>query len=96
MSSYKLSRRADRELLEIYLYGLEQFGPLQAARYKAELDRCFELLASMPRMGRAADHLRQGVRRHEHVSHVILYKEFKQHIRILAIVHGSSVRRLKL
>jgi toxin ParE1/3/4 len=47
-------------------------------------------------MGRKADRIAAGVRRHEHGSHVILYQEEAKTIRILAIVHRKSVRRLSL
>ena len=37
-----------------------------------------------------------GHRRHEHKSHVILYEPTDDGVLILAVVHGRSVRRLKL
>jgi len=40
--------------------------------------------------------LGDGVRRHEHGSHVVLYKEDRDHILILAVVHGSSMHGLEL
>lgn len=97
MSSYRLTRQAEDDILDIFLYGIEQFGPQQARRYKDDLARCFEALARTPRMGRLAPAIGVGVRRHEHASHVILY-EIDDHggILILAIVHGRSIQRLKI
>jgi toxin ParE1/3/4 len=46
-------------------------------------------------MGRKADVIRSGVRRHEHGSHIILYEEAPSGV-VLAIVHKSSVKRLAL
>lgn len=45
-------------------------------------------------MGRKAEAIAPGVRRHEHGSHVILYEEQSDGIDILAVIHGRSVRGL--
>ena len=68
MTSYTLTERAEDDLLDIFLNGIEMFGLLQARRYKDELERCFQLIASSPRMGRLAPLIGEGVRRHEHQS----------------------------
>jgi len=47
-------------------------------------------------MGRSAAGIAPGVRRHEHGSHVILYREVDGGVLILALVHGRSVRGLEL
>jgi toxin ParE1/3/4 len=96
MSSYRVSERANDDLLDIYLYGVEQFGPLQAVEYQLSLHHCFQLLAENPRMGRTSETIREGLRRHEHGSHVILYRPEADHILIVAVLHGRSVRGLKL
>lgn len=96
MSSFRLSQRADSDLLDIFVYGIEQFGEAQAERYQIDMTRCFGLLADNPRMGRPADSIAPGVRRHEHASHVILYEEDADGVLILAVVHGRNVRHLKV
>ncbi|MCC6920042.1 MAG: type II toxin-antitoxin system RelE/ParE family toxin [Alphaproteobacteria bacterium] len=96
MADYRLTRRAEKDLLDIYVYGMERFGEAQAARYHQDMSVCFELLASRPRMGRLAAAIAPGVRRHEHGSHVILYEEDREGVLILALVHQRSVRGLKL
>ena len=57
---------------------------------------CFELLAENPLMGRQSATIRPGLRRHEHGSHVILYKQEDDGVLIVAVVHGRSVHGLKL
>jgi toxin ParE1/3/4 len=52
VSKHRLSQRADRDLRDIYLYGVENFGLAQAERYRLELDGCFAMLSEFPRMGR--------------------------------------------
>ncbi len=96
MTDYALTNRAGNDLFEIALYGYERFGARQAEAYAAELEHVFQLLAENPRLGRMAATIARGVRRHEHGSHVILYEEVSGGVLVLAIVHKSSVRRLRL
>ncbi|KPF68830.1 plasmid stabilization protein [Bosea sp. AAP35] len=96
MADFALTKRAEADLYDLALFGYERFGEAQAEAYLAELDHVFKLLAGQPRMGRQAETIAPGVRRHDHGSHVILYEEAPSGVRILAIVHASSVRRLSL
>lgn len=96
MADRRLSVRAEEDLLGIYLFGAERFGRSQAIAYQEELERCFDLLADNPRMGRLAQALGARIRRHEHKSHVILYREDDDHVLILAVLHGSSLLDLDL
>lgn len=96
MAEFALTKRAEVDLYDLALFGLERFGERQVEAYLAELDHVFRLLANQPRMGRKAETIAPGVRRHEHRSHVILYEEATQGVRILAVVHAKSLRRLSL
>jgi toxin ParE1/3/4 len=96
VNKHRLSQRADRDLRDIYLYGVENFGLAQAERYRLELDACFAMLSEFPRLGRLSATIRAGLRRHEHGSHVVLYQEQPDHVLIVAVVHGRSVKGLKL
>ncbi|AOF94001.1 plasmid stabilization system family protein (plasmid) [Sinorhizobium sp. RAC02] len=96
VTSYTLTERAEDDLLTLFLDGIEMFGLAQARRYKEELVRCFELIASRPQMGRLAPSIGEGVRRHAHQSHIILYEEAGETVLILAVVPARSVRLLKL
>lgn len=94
--TFRLTARAKAEVLDIYLYGMERFGPNQADRYLDALEHCFDTISVYPRIGRLASALGAGVRRHEHGSHVILYREERDGVLILAVVHGSSTHGLEL
>ncbi len=96
MNSYRLTKRAEAEVLDIFIYGMEQFGPSQARRYKDEMAHCFQLLADTPHMGRPASTVGEGVHRHEFRSHIVLCEPVENGIVVLAVIHGRSVRRLKL
>lgn len=96
MRQFRLARRADEEITEIFAYGYEQFGETQAEAYANGMTHVFQLLADNPRIGRAADRIALGIRRHEYRSHVILYEEEPNGVLILAVVHGRNLRRLSL
>jgi toxin ParE1/3/4 len=96
VSEYRLTKRADNDLLEIFIYGIEQFGEAQAERYQHQMIDCFRLLASNPRVGRMAETIGNGVRRHEHGRHVVLYEDAPYGVLILALVHAQNIRRLKV
>lgn len=87
MMSYRLTQQADRDLGEIYLYAAEHFGIRQADRYADELGHVFGLLGTHPMMGRPADKIRPGLRRHEHAGHVIFYRPIEEGVLIVAVVH---------
>lgn len=95
MGSYHLTEDAEADLLEVFLYGLEAFGAVQAAEYKTSLAYCFQLIADNPGMDRLARNLGPGVRRYEHAQHVIFYEEEPGSVPILGVVHGRSIRNLK-
>jgi toxin ParE1/3/4 len=87
MAEYRLTKRADKDLLAIYLYTVERFGQGQAERYTHDIKECFDLLVANPHMGRVADEIRKGVHRHEHAGHVIFFREDRQGLLVLAVVH---------
>jgi len=66
MADVRLSDRADADLLDIYVYGALTFGRERAVAYQLSFQDCFTLLADNPRMGRLAEAIGLGIRRHEH------------------------------
>lgn len=96
VSNYALTRRAERQLRDIQVNTIENFGNRQAIRYLESLKQCFELLALQPRMGRRARNIGPMVRRHEHQSHVILYEISGEMVLILAIVHRRNLSELEV
>jgi toxin ParE1/3/4 len=51
VAEFKLSARAEADLLDIYEYTTDTFGTYQADAYHAGLERTFDLLANFPRIG---------------------------------------------
>lgn len=52
MPSYRLTQKAENDILHVYAEGIQAFGIGQARRYHAELENTFELLAAQPQLGR--------------------------------------------
>jgi len=67
MAEFKLAKRAELKLVEIYAFTENTFGRYQADAYNAGFERMFGLLADFPRMGvevrdLAPDHRRKTPR----------------------------------
>ena len=72
MVGYRLSRRAERRLTDIYEYSLLTFGETQADLYFGNLHKAFELLQKNPALGRITKG-RPGMRSFVHRRHTIFY-----------------------
>ncbi|MDI9349266.1 MAG: type II toxin-antitoxin system RelE/ParE family toxin [Candidatus Symbiobacter sp.] len=92
MGNYRISLRADHDLANIYAQSLTQFGIEQARHYRQELFRIFDLIASFPRMGRKIASNRLNLRTHTIRSHVVYYREEKDGILIVRVLHGAMNR----
>jgi len=68
MAKWRLSKRADADVLEIAVYTTKRFGPQQARRYHDGLEGTFELLAKHPTRGRSAAELAPDLRRRNYES----------------------------
>jgi toxin ParE1/3/4 len=89
VADFRLSERAERDLIEIYDYTEETFGAYQAEAYHAGLERTFDLLANFPLIGRAADEIVPGLRRFRFQAHTVFYTEEADFILIRAVLHQA-------
>ena len=87
MATYRLSRLAEADLLDIANYTLQTWGQDQAIRYVDDLEACCRKLADNPELGRACDHIRPGLRRMEHGRHVLFYRIEATGILVSRILH---------
>ncbi|MBP2157626.1 MULTISPECIES: type II toxin-antitoxin system RelE/ParE family toxin [Asticcacaulis] len=93
MIEYRLSRRAEADLIGIAHYSSETFGIERARVYRDGLIDMFDRLAANPELG-AAFPLRPGVRKHIYQSHAIFYRVSADRVSILRILHqGMDVLR---
>ncbi len=71
--AYKLTRKAEDDIIQLYLEGVRLFGTDQAENYHEELEQVFDLLADNPAMARERMEIDPPVRVHPHGSHLIVY-----------------------
>lgn len=88
--TYRLTKQADQDIVEIYSLGAEQFGVVQADRYANDLFDTLELLASNPRIARERSELKPPVRLHPFGAHLIAYLVRSDHILIVRVLHGRK------
>ena len=86
---YRISKTvsAERELEDIYYYGLIQWGAAQADRYHEELTNAMDQLADNPKLGKAIDAVRSGYRALRVNRHTIYYRIEGHDIRIMRVRH---------
>lgn len=88
MTAIELTKKAERDLIDIFLFGTEHFGVAQAERYSAALLAKIEAAAANPSFGADYDFVRSGLRRYEATSHAIYYRKTEDGILVLRILHG--------
>ena len=89
MADFRLSERAERDLIEIYDHTEQTFGTYQAEAYHAGLAHTFALLADFPRIGIPVDEIASGFRRFRFQSHAVFYTEEPDFILIRAVLHQA-------
>ena len=89
MAEYELSKKADDDLNDIYLFSYQRFGEAKADAYLLALERRFSLLAAQPGLGRRIDHIRAGYFRYQHASHSIFYRLTDNGIIVMRVLHRS-------
>ena len=90
MAELILSRLADQDLGDIYIYSFQQFGAQQAECYTRDIHNRFDLLADFPRMGLPARVGEISCLKFPTGSHVIYYKRTERGIFIARILHATQ------
>ncbi|MCC7267747.1 MAG: type II toxin-antitoxin system RelE/ParE family toxin [Caulobacteraceae bacterium] len=88
--AYRLSRRADEDVVAIYVEGVREFGADQAETYYAGLVETFLFLAEFPKAARERTETRPPVRIHPYRSHIVVYVIEGDDIWILRVRHGRE------
>jgi toxin ParE1/3/4 len=97
MPSYRITRRADEDLQEIYRYTRLTWGRGQAVRYLHGLEHQFAALADNPLVGIAREDLQPpGLRCLVHGSYVIFYQPQPDGVLIIRVLHGRQDVRARL
>lgn len=87
MTKIELTLEAERDLIDIYLYGIEHFGHAQAERYAETPNRKIAVAADNTSFGTDYGFVRDGLRRYECVAHAIYYSTTAGGILVLRILH---------
>lgn len=88
MNRYRLSRNAESDLENLWLYVATQ-DELAADATVAKILNTLPMLARFPDMGRNRDELRSGVRSFPSKPYIIFYTKTSDGIEILRIIHQS-------
>lgn len=89
--SYRLSRKAEDDILRIYLESTRLFGRALAETYHQNLKTTIEHLAARPRMARERTEISPPVRIHPFKAHLIVYViEDTGGIFIIRVRHGHE------
>jgi toxin ParE1/3/4 len=91
LPAYSVSKPAQADLVAIVRFTVERWGARQAVRYTQELEKGFQALAENPHIGRSADSVSPGLRRHELQKHVIFYRMKPRGIRIVRVLHQQMI-----
>ena len=80
---------AEQDLIEIWLYTLNEWGEYQADKYLDDLDVAIRLLAEQPLICRERTELNPPVRIHHHAHHLIVYLALEDGINVVRVLHES-------
>lgn len=89
MSGYRLSRRADADLIDIAAYTFDTWGDAKAIAYVDQLEAACARVAENPGLARRCDHIRPGYSRLEEGRHVLFLKHDPDGVLIVRILHAS-------
>ncbi len=88
---YILSRKAEEDIIAIFLDGVEQFGFPQAENYHNLLEKTFRFLAENPLAAREREELTPPIRIHPFESHIVLYTvDDNGDVFIVRVRHGNE------
>lgn len=89
--AYRLSVKAEEDIIDIFRAGAEQFGIHQAERYHEKLERCFRFLADNPLAARERAEIAPAVRIHPTDAHLVVYRvEDNGDVFIIRVRHGHE------
>ena len=72
--AYILSRKAEEDIIGVFLSGVTLFGLEQAEHYHGQLEGCFRFLADNPKAARERIEISPPVRIHPIGSHIVIYR----------------------
>ncbi len=86
MPKYRLTQKAEKDLLNIALYGIEQFGVARSRLYYNKLTQRFDELAEQPELYPLVEHIRKAYRRSVCGVHSIYYRIDRGNVVIVRVL----------
>jgi len=84
---YRLTYKAEEDIIDIFRAGVGQFGLYQAERYHEQLERCFRFLADNPLAAHARFEIVRPIRIQSIGSHLIVYRVDDGDVFIIRVRH---------
>ncbi len=88
MSRFRLTRRAENDVAEIYSY-ISRDNASAAERLVSDLFDLFQSLGRNPEIGQKRPDLRPDLRSISHGNYVVFYFATKSAAEIVAVIHGA-------
>ena len=85
--NYKLSQIALKDIEGIWNYTAEQWSKQQANKYYRQIFSVIDEVCQNPEKGRSIDHIKEGFRRVNIKSHMIIYKNDERILFVDRILH---------
>ena len=94
MRKYRLTKAAEKDVADIYLYTHREFGGARADAYLDSLEASLATLGKNPQLGVDVGALRPGYRRFMHKQHAVYYQTSKPGILVVRVLGpGMAVER---
>lgn len=75
MAIYKISPAAERDLVDIFIRGIREWGDTKANEFQLELISTFHILSENPGIGRSVA-IRPHLQRYDIAPYVVFYRKF--------------------
>lgn len=90
MPAYRVTRKAQADLIAIGRFTTKEWGISQRNNYLKQLDNCFLQLSKNPELGIACDFIAKGYRKFPQGSHLIFYKQAPEGlVEIIRVLHKT-------
>jgi len=89
MTGYKLTKKADTDLENIWDYTFKKWGQSQAREYLENLEKKFQFITENPELGTDRSYIQNFSRSSNEGEHVIYYRQYHHHVRIIRVLHQT-------
>jgi toxin ParE1/3/4 len=89
MKRFRLSRLAESDLEQTWLFVAEQSGVSRADSLLSEIEECFRLLLRFPESGRKREDLGENLRSLPVAGFVVVYRLSADVLEVVRVVHGA-------